>query len=129
MTENSRFDREFLRSALSLAAKGDVDHFLYISDTPIASEDLRGKPAKAKLIYAVTAEAIAQELHAKKLKALVIPAYDYSRVERVKVALVSALSQGALKDGDLVLCMTGKIGRAPDTLMYMRIGGSLDDRV
>src|SRR5215470_7326669 len=87
--EGTRFDREFLRSALALAA----------------------------------------ELESRKQRALVIPAYDYSRVERVKVALVSALSQGAFKEGDLVLCMTGKVGKPPDTLMKMRIGGSLDDRL
>ena len=28
-----------------------------------------------------------------------------------------------------MLCMTGRVGRPPDTLMQMRIGGSLDDRV
>jgi len=127
--EVTRFDREFLRSALALAAKPDIDHFLYICDTPIAADDLRRKQAKKKLVYAVTAEPIAAELHAKKLRALVIPAYDYSRVERVKVALVSALAQGAFKEGDLVLCMTGRVGLAPDTLMQMRIGGSLEDRV
>jgi DNA integrity scanning protein DisA with diadenylate cyclase activity len=129
MSDSSKFDREFLRSALSLAAKSEVDHFLYISDTPIPPEDLRGKTARKKLIYAVTLEPLAAEHHAKKVRALVIPAYDYSRVERVKVALVSALSQGAFKEGDLVLCMTGKVGRAPDTVMHWRIGGSLEDRV
>ncbi|CAM4056586.1 hypothetical protein G4177_36000 [Corallococcus sp. ZKHCc1 1396] len=129
MSDNTKFDREFLRSALTLAAKGDVDHFLYICDTPIPPEDLRGRPARKKLVYAVTLEALAHEHQRKKVRALVIPAYDYSRTERVKVALVSALSQGAFKEGDLVLCMTGKVGRAPDTLMQMRIGGSLDDRL
>ncbi|MFP2901650.1 DNA integrity scanning protein DisA nucleotide-binding domain protein [Corallococcus sp. 4LFB] len=129
MSDNTKFDREFLRSALSLAAKSEVDHFLYISDTPIPPEDLRGKPARKKLVYAVTLDKLAQEHQHKKFRALVIPAYDYSRTERVKVALVSALSQGAFKEGDLVLCMTGKVGRAPDTLMQMRIGGSLDDRL
>ena len=129
MSESSKFDREFLRSALSLANRNEVNYFLYICDTPIAPEDLRGRPARKKLIYAVTSDAIAQEYISRKLRALVIPAYDYSRTERVKVALVSALSQGALKEGDLVLCMTGKVGRPPDTLMQMRIGGSLDDRV
>ncbi|XXF75284.1 diadenylate cyclase [Myxococcaceae bacterium GXIMD 01537] len=129
MSDSSKFDREFLRSALSLASKNEVDHFLFISDSPIPADDLRGKPAKKKLIYAVTMDKLAQEHHAKKVRALVIPAYDYSRVERVKVALVSALSQGAFKEGDLVLCMTGKVGRAPDTVMHMRIGGSLEDRV
>jgi diadenylate cyclase len=129
MSDTSKFDREFLRAALSLAGKGDVDHFLYISDVPIAAEDLRRQLAKRKLVYAVTSPRIAEELLGDKQKALVIPAYDYSRTERVKVALVSALSQGAFKEGDLVLCMTGRLGRPPDTLMQMRIGGSLDDRL
>ena len=129
MSETSKFDREFLRAALSLAGKGDVDHFLYISDVLIAPEDLRRQLAKRKLVYAVTTPRLAQELLANKQRALVIPAYDYSRTERVKVALVSALSQGAFKEGELVLCMTGKLGRPPDTLMQMRIGGSLVDRL
>ena len=126
---DSRFDREFLRSALQLAGRSEVDHFLYIADAPIPPEDLRGRKARQKIIYAVTAEPIATELIAKKNKAIVIPAYDYSRVERVKVALVSAISQGVCKDGDLVLAMTGRIGCPPDTLVQMRIGSSLDGRV
>jgi DNA integrity scanning protein DisA with diadenylate cyclase activity len=129
MSDASKFDREFLRAALSLAGKGDVDHFLYIGDAPIPPEELRRQQAKRKLVYAVTSPRLAEDLLAKKERALVIPAYDYSRTERVKVALVSALSQGAFKEGDLVLCMTGKLGKSPDTLMQMRIGGSLDDRL
>ena len=129
MSDGSKFDREFLRAALSLAGKGEVDHFLYISDVPIAAEDLRRQLAKRKLVYAVTNDRMAQQLLAQKQRALVIPAYDYSRTERVKVALVSALSQGAFDEGNLVLCMTGRLGRSPDTLMQMRIGGSLDDRL
>ena len=129
MSETSKFDREFLRASLALASKPDVDHFLFISDTPIPPQDLRGRKARRKLIYAVTSELLAAELTAKKHRALVIPAYDYSRVERVKVALVSALSQEAFKEGDLVLCVTGRVGHMVDTLMQMRIGGSLEDRV
>ncbi|MBX7101444.1 MAG: diadenylate cyclase [Myxococcaceae bacterium] len=129
MSDASRFDREFLKSALALAGQVDVNHLLFISDTPIPPADLRGRRCRKKLIYAVTNEAIAAELTAKKEKALVIPAYDYSRVERVKVAMVSALSQGAFKEGDLVVCLTGRLGRSLDTLMQMRIGSSLDDRV
>ena len=87
MSDTSKFDREFLRAALSLASKAEVDHLLYISDTAISPEDLRGRQCRRKLIYAVTSEKLAQELTAEKNRALVIPAYDYSRVERVKVAL------------------------------------------
>ncbi len=126
---DTRFDKDFLRAALQLAAKAEVDHLLYIGDVPIPGEELRGRRSRKKLIYAVTNEALANELIAKKEMALVIPAYDYSRTERVKVAMVSALQQGAFKEGDLVLCLTGRVGRQVDTMMQMRIGGSLDDRV
>jgi DNA integrity scanning protein DisA with diadenylate cyclase activity len=125
----AKFDREFLKAALALANRAEVDHLLYIADVPIEPSDLRGRKCRKKLVYAVTSDAIADEFRAKKESALVIPAYDYSRTERVKVAMVSALQQGAFKEGDLVLCLTGRIGRQPDTMMQMRIGSSLDDRV
>jgi diadenylate cyclase len=129
MSETTRLDREFLRSALTLASTNDVDHLLVISDALIAPSDLRGRKCRKKLIYAVTSEVIGQELLARKEKTIVIPAYDYSRTERVKMAIVSALAQGNFKEGDAVLCLTGRIGRHIDTMMTMRIGGSLDDRV
>jgi DNA integrity scanning protein DisA with diadenylate cyclase activity len=129
MTDISKFDREFLRAALSLASRSEVDHLLYISDVPISPADLRGRPCRKKLVYAVTAQNLCDDLTRRKFRALVIPAYDYSRVERVKVALVSALSQEAFKEGDLVLSVTGRLGRSVDTMMQMRIGGSLEDRV
>ena len=129
MSETTKFNREFLRTALALAGRNDVDHFLYISDDVIPPEDLRGRKCRKKLIYAVTLPNLAEELQRRGQKAMVIPAYDYSRVERVKVALVSATSQGAFRDGDLVLALTGKVGRPPDTLMQIRIGGTLEDRV
>jgi diadenylate cyclase len=127
--DKSKFEREFLRAALSLASKAEVDHLLFISDDPIDSQDLRGRRCRRKLIYAVTSEKLAQPLIRRKNRALVSPAYDYSRTERVKVALVSALSQEAFKEGDVVLCLTGRVGQPVDTLMQIRIGGSLDDRV
>ncbi|MFZ5445890.1 MAG: DNA integrity scanning protein DisA nucleotide-binding domain protein [Myxococcota bacterium] len=129
MTETSRLDREFLRSALTLASTSDVDHLLVIADAVISPADLRGRKCRKKLIYAVTNEGLADELQKNKEKAIVIPAYDYSRTERVKMAVVSALAQQLFKEGDAVLCLTGRIGRTIDTMMTMRIGGSLDDRV
>lgn len=129
MSDTGRLDREFLKGALHLASQSDVDHLLYIADTPLAPADLRGRKCRKKLIYAVTNDGVAAELTALKEKVVVIPAYDYSRTERVKMAVVSALAQGAFKEGDVVLCLTGRIGRHIDTMMTMKIGGSLDDRV
>ncbi len=129
MSESGRFEREFLRAALTLASQSDVSHFLYIDDAPISPNDLRGRRCAKKLVYAVTTEAASAEFVRKKVKTVVIPAYDYSRIERVKMAVVSALQQGVLKEGDLVLALTGRIGRGVDTMMQMRIGSSLDDKV
>jgi DNA integrity scanning protein DisA with diadenylate cyclase activity len=128
MSEATRLDREFLKSALTLASQPDVDHLLYICDVPISPADLRGRKCRKKLVYAVTLEGLATEL-SRKEKVVSIPAYDYSRTERIKMAVVSALAQGQFKEGDVVLCVTGRIGRGIDTMMTMRIGGSLDDRV
>ncbi len=129
MSDSSRFDREFLKAALALANQADVDHLLYIGDSPVPPSELRGRKCRKKLIYAVTNESAAQELLAKKERVIQIPAYDYSVTERVKMAVVSALAQGAFKEGDLVLSLTGRIGRQVDTMVQTRIGTSLDDRV
>ncbi len=129
MSDLSKFDRDFLKAALVLASKADVDHFLFISDTPLSPTDLRGRKCRRKLLYAVTNEALAVELVARKERVVLIPAYDYSRTERAKMAVVSALSQSVLHEGETVLCVTGRIGRQLDTMMTMKIGSSLDDRV
>jgi diadenylate cyclase len=129
MSDLSKLDRDFLKAALVLASKADVDHFLYISDAPLHSADLRGRKCRKKLLYAVTNEALANELAQKKERVVLIPAYDYSRTERAKMAVVSALSQGVFKEGDTVVCLTGRIGRQLDTMMTMKIGSSLEDRV
>src|SRR5919204_353229 len=99
MSEPSRFDREFLRTALSLAGRSDVDHFLYISDDLIGPEDLRGRKVRRKLVYAVTVPKLVEELRERGYRGLIIPAYDYSRVERVKSQVVDALIQLALEIG------------------------------
>ena len=49
MSDLSRFDREFLKTALALANQSEVTHLLYISDTPLAPADLRGRKARKKL--------------------------------------------------------------------------------
>ena len=51
---DARFDKEFLRSILSLAGRPEGDALLYVSDVPIAPQDLRGRRVKKKIVYAVT---------------------------------------------------------------------------
>jgi len=125
MSEAPKFDREFIRTALMLGSKGEVDDFLYISDELLPPEELKGKAVRTKMIFAVTSEAMARDLHARKLRAIVLPTYDYSRAERVRIALLTAIGQGELEQGALVLCLTGNAGQSPDTLMYRRVGQGL----
>ncbi len=124
MGELTKFDREFLRTILALASKGEVDHLLYVADHPLSAEELRGRPLKKKLIYAVTQENLAEDLKRKGYAAVVIPDYEYSRVEKMKIALVA--SSGLVKEGDTVLCLTGE-GRLLDTLIKLRVGASQDE--
>ncbi len=123
---DAKLDREFVRAALTLAARADVDRLLYVSDHPLLPGELRGRPIKRKLVYAVTSEALASQLGAKKYTAVVIPPYDYSRVEKIKVAMVAAQSDGLLRDGDNVLALAGQ-ERAMDTLVRIRIGQEAEE--
>jgi DNA integrity scanning protein DisA with diadenylate cyclase activity len=55
--------------------------------------------------------------------AVVIPPYDYSRMEKVKVAVVAAQSAGLLRDGDTVLALSGPgQDRIVDTIVKVDIG-------
>jgi DNA integrity scanning protein DisA with diadenylate cyclase activity len=118
-----KIDREFLRAALALTARGEVDRLLLVSDHPLSPSEIRGRPIKRKLVYAVTSDVLAQQLKSKKYTAVVIPPYEYTRVEKIKVAVVAAQSGGLLHDGDVVLAMAGPgQDRVVDTLVKVDIG-------
>jgi DNA integrity scanning protein DisA with diadenylate cyclase activity len=120
----SKLDREFLRSALILAGRTEIDYLLFVSDYPLGSEDLKGRSLRRKLIYAVSSDNLARDLKEEGFRAVVIPGYEYSRMERTKVALVAAAH--TFGQGDTVLCVTGH-RRSIDTLIKVEIGSELDD--
>jgi DNA integrity scanning protein DisA with diadenylate cyclase activity len=127
---DARFDKEFLRSILSLAGRPEVDALLYVSDVPIAPQDLRGRRVKKKIVYAVTEERLSQQLRKRGYTCVTVPPYDYSRVEKVKVALVAAMTANVLRDGENVLCLTGRSGsRNPDTLVRLQIGRGFEEKI
>jgi diadenylate cyclase len=118
-----KLDREFLRAALALTSRGEVDRLLFVSDHALSPNEIRGRPIKKKLVYAVTSEGLAHQLQAKKYTAVVIPPYDYSRMEKIKVAVVAAQSAGLLRDGDTVLALSGPgQDRVVDTIVRVEIG-------
>ena len=126
---DGRIERAFVKTALALAARPEVDRLVYVGDSPLATSDLRGRPIKRKLVYAVTTEALAHQLVSRKYAAVVIPPFGYSRVEKVRVALVACQSEGLVKEGDTVLALAGH-DQNLDTLVRNRIGADDDeDRV
>ncbi len=126
---DGRIERAFVKTALALASRPEVDRLIYVADTPLATSDLRGRPIKRKLVYAVTTESLAQQLTDRKFAAVVIPPFGYSRVEKVRVAVVACQSEGLLKEGDTVLALAGH-DRSLDTLVRIRIGADdEEDRV
>lgn len=126
---DGRIERAFVKSALALAARPEVDRLVYVGDSPLATSDLRGRPIKRKLVYAVTTEALAHQLVSRKFAAVVIPPFGYSRVEKVRVALVACQSEGLVKEGDTVLALAGH-DKSLDTLVRIKIGADDDeDRV
>lgn len=118
-----KLDREFLKAALALTTRSEVDRLLLVSDHPLSLAEIRGRPIKKKLVYAVTAEGLAHQLKLKKYNAVVIPPYDYTRVEKLKVAIVAAQSAGLLRDGDTVLACCGPgDDKVADTMIKATIG-------
>jgi DNA integrity scanning protein DisA with diadenylate cyclase activity len=120
---DGKFDREFLKAALALTTRSEVDRLLLVSDHPLSLAEIRGRPIKKKLVYAVTTDGQAHHLKAKKYNAVVIPPYDYTRVEKLKVAILAAQSNGLLRDGDTVLACCGPGNdKVADTMIKVVIG-------
>ncbi|MCL2625266.1 MAG: diadenylate cyclase [Cystobacterineae bacterium] len=129
MPNTNKLSLDFLRAAIKLANSTGIDHLLYVSDIFIPSKELRGKACKKKLIYAVTSEKLAERLRKQKYSVVLVPPYDYSRAERIKIALIAATSSEKIKNKDISLCVTGLIGRPIDTLMQVQVGNALDKNV
>jgi diadenylate cyclase len=126
----ARFDREFVRAALTLAARPEVDRLLVVSDHPLHPQEIRGRPIKRKLVYAVTSDALAHQLASKKYQTVLIPPYQYSRVEQIKVALVACQSENMVHEGDTILALAGHgPERNLDTLVRIRLGEEEDEPI
>jgi DNA integrity scanning protein DisA with diadenylate cyclase activity len=129
MAEFLRFDREFLRTILSLATKDAVDHLLMVTDVPLTTDDLRGRRIKSKLLYAVASEKVADRLRKRGFRAVLIPPYEFAPIEKAKVAIVAGVSAGHLQEDELVMCAITRTGtRNVDLLLKLTIGQSLDEQ-
>ena len=85
---------ELLRAAVSMLAKKEFHHLLYIGDLPLPEELVKAKSmARKKLVQAVTSDAQRQLVEAMGIQALSLPTYDIARPERFKMALVGGIAK------------------------------------
>ncbi|GAB4294391.1 MAG: diadenylate cyclase [Myxococcota bacterium] len=125
-----KFSQEFLSAALSLANKKSVDKLLYVSDIPPPWEEVKKRRLKAKIVHATSNPSNVESTEKMGGVAVHIPTFVVSRVERIKLALASAISKGKIKNDDIVLCLTGKDESSPlDTIVSMVIGKEFDSRL
>ena len=99
-----------------------VDRLLLVSDHPMSPNEIRGRPIKRKLVYAVTSEGLEPAEGPQVLRGR-HPPYDYTRIEKIKVAVVAAQAAGVVHDGDTILALCGPgEDRVVDTLVKVDIG-------
>ena len=115
--------RVFLKEALAVARRLNVDRLLYICAEESPLEPLTGRNIKKKVIVASGSDKVAVQAEELGLAHEFIPAYSFDRFEKVKVALANCTSSGKATDGMLVLCLVGA-HKAPhiDTCMVTRVG-------
>ncbi len=78
------------------------------------------RPLKKKLIYAHSQPHVAAALEAEGYAVVVLPGLTASRLDRLKAAIVGAVSSGLLEKGENVLCaMSRDEGDAIDTVMHL----------
>jgi DNA integrity scanning protein DisA with diadenylate cyclase activity len=116
---------ELVRSALALARKKSFDHLLYVGDVALPDELIRLRTVRRKLVQAVTSETQRAALAAEEVRAITVPPYDLARSEKLKLALISGVTAGLFKHGDVVLALVG--GRPvawPDSIFLVTIGAA-----
>jgi len=130
MTDKKKLDfgLELIRAGVSLAGKKEVDHLLFISDLPPTDDMIKSRsPVRKKLIHAVTSESQRVVYDAIGAKALLLPAYDLSPDEKIKIAMAAGMSGGWFKMGEVVVALISKTAAAyPDALTVVTVGDSKD---
>jgi diadenylate cyclase len=120
---------EMIKAALTLASKRTVDHLLYIGDLPLPDEAFRGKPkARKKMVQAIVSDVQRQVIEETGIPVIALPQYDLGRAEKLKLAIVSGISRGHYKEGDvLVALLARRPASLPDSILMVTVGPEDED--
>lgn len=111
----------FVDALVKVAKLPACDRVLLIAHEPISAEKL--KPIKKKVVYAVSAPHLLTAVQAEGYEAVVLPGLTSGRMDRLKSALVGAVSSGYLKRGESVLvAISRESNGGVDTLLHLTAG-------
>jgi DNA integrity scanning protein DisA with diadenylate cyclase activity len=118
----------FLDAAVKVGKLGNCTRVLIICAGPVDPEKI--KPIKKKLVYAVPYLHVVERLQAEGYDAVPLPGLTTARMDRLKAALVGAMSAGHLEPGDNVLCAMSReeSGGPIDTLIHLTAGDIDEER-
>ncbi len=112
----SKLTEAIVESLLKGGKTRECDHVLVIGSRELP----KLKPLKTKLIYASSDAHAAGAFRGKGYQVVDIPEYIGRRSDRVKTAILSAMSQGLVQNGETLLCALGKKENlAVDTVMLV----------
>src|SRR5688572_11915223 len=120
---------EIIRAAVALSSKRTIDHLLYIGDLQLPDEAFRGKPkARKKLAQAVVSEAQRLVIEASGVLVIPLPQYDLARSEKLKLAIVTGISRGLYREGDVVVGLLARRPNSlPDSISVVTVGPEDED--
>ena len=118
-----------MRAAGAMAGKSYFRRLIFISDLPLPEElaSLRGAGRK-KLMRVVTEKSHREHADDTGPPTILIPTYDMSRPEKMRLALLGGLAHGLLSVGNLALGLVARQPRAyPDSLLITQVGAGLGE--
>jgi DNA integrity scanning protein DisA with diadenylate cyclase activity len=125
-----KFNAEFIKAAIRIARRDEIRWLCWVMDGPVPPEILKARGFRKKLVVATTVELLKGEYSVQGIPAIQVPAFPYSRLEKIQVAIGAGISTTIFKSGETVLCLTGRYrSDRVDTLFRVRIGEDIDQRV
>lgn len=120
---------EVIRAAVTLASRRGFDHLLYVGDVPLPEDAFRGKPkARKKVVQAIVSEAQRQLVSESGIPVIALPQYDLDRPEKLKLAVVSGISRGLFRQGDvLVALLARRPANLPDSILVVSVSPEDED--
>jgi DNA integrity scanning protein DisA with diadenylate cyclase activity len=117
----------FLDALVRVGKMGDCDRALVVCADPPPLDKL--KAIKKKIIFAVTQHHLVPQMQEQGFDVVALPGLTSSRMDRLKAALVGAVSAGFVSPGENVLCaMTHEETDVIDSLLHLTAGEIDEER-